>query len=162
VVGAAPEPGTGLGPLVAQDLHVGQSGVVIDRGVQVVVAASTRVGPTIGGASGPALGPVTAILGDPAELLGVQVDQVAGPWVLVAADRPAGWAVQPGQPVHSVADQDAVHGGGRQTKPGGDAGRAEPFTPAQPEDALLEVGGGPPGLWAGTLERSTRPAWPSC
>jgi hypothetical protein len=33
VVGAAPEPGAGLGPLVAQDLHIGQAGVVVDGGV---------------------------------------------------------------------------------------------------------------------------------
>ena len=39
-VGAAPEAGAGLGPLVAQDLHIGQAGVVVDRGVQVVVAAA--------------------------------------------------------------------------------------------------------------------------
>jgi hypothetical protein len=40
VVGAPPEAGAGLGPLVAQDLDLGQAGGVIDRGMQVVVAAA--------------------------------------------------------------------------------------------------------------------------
>jgi hypothetical protein len=39
-VGAAPEPGAGLGPLVTQDLYVGEARVVVDRGVQVVIAAA--------------------------------------------------------------------------------------------------------------------------
>jgi hypothetical protein len=40
VVGAAPEPGAGLGRLLAQDLHLGQARVVLDRGMQVVIAAA--------------------------------------------------------------------------------------------------------------------------
>jgi hypothetical protein len=40
VVGAPPEPGAALGPLVAQDRDIGQAGVVVDRGVQVVIAAA--------------------------------------------------------------------------------------------------------------------------
>ena len=37
---AVPEPSAGLGSLVAQDLDIGQPRVVVDRGVQVVVAAA--------------------------------------------------------------------------------------------------------------------------
>ena len=92
-------------------------------------------------------------LGAATQLLDVQVDQVAGPRVLIAADRPTAGAVQPGQAVHPVTDQDAVHGRGRQAKPSGDAGRAEPLAPAQPEDALLKwagfVWGCGQGCWAG-------------
>jgi hypothetical protein len=76
----------------------------------------------------------------------------------VAADRPAGWAVQPGQPVAAMTDQDPMDGRGRQTKPGGDAGRAEPFAAAQPEDALLDPGGGPPravGRDAGPVDQAS-------
>jgi hypothetical protein len=40
VVGAPPEASAALGALVAQDLDVGQPRVVVDRGVQVVVAAA--------------------------------------------------------------------------------------------------------------------------
>ena len=69
--------------------------------------------------------------------------------VLVAADRPAGWPIQAGKPVHLVADQHPMHGGGRELHAGGDAGRAEPLASAQPEDALLEPSGGPPGAVGG-------------
>jgi hypothetical protein len=44
-----------VGPLVAEDLDVGQAGVVIDRGVQVVVAAATPVGASVGHPVGAAL-----------------------------------------------------------------------------------------------------------
>jgi hypothetical protein len=42
-----------------------------------------------------------------------------------------------------------MHGGGRELHAGGDAGRAEPLASAQPEDALLEPSGGPPGAVGG-------------
>jgi hypothetical protein len=64
--------------------------------------------------------------------------------MLVAADRPASRAVQPPQPVAAITDQHPVDGGGGDSEPGGDPGRAEPLAPAQFEDALLEAGGGPP------------------
>ena len=81
---------------------------------------------------------------DAAQLLDVQVDQVAWLVMLVAADRPAGGAVHEGQPVQLVADQHPMDGRGGHTEAGGDSGRAEPLAAAQPEDALLEAGGGPP------------------
>jgi hypothetical protein len=86
---------------------------------------------------------------DAAQLLGVQMAQVTAMEVLVAADRPAGWPIQAGKPVHLVADQHPMHGGGRELHAGGDAGRAEPLASAQPEDALLEPSGGPPGAVGG-------------
>jgi hypothetical protein len=92
---------------------------------------------------------VAAPGGDATQLLDVQVDQIAGPVMLVAADRPAGGTVQPGQPVHPVADQHPMDRGGWQPQPGGDAGRTEPLTAAQPEDALLNLGGGSPGAVGG-------------
>jgi hypothetical protein len=46
-VGAAPEPSAGLGPLVAEHLDVGQAGVVVDRGVQVVITTATPVGASV-------------------------------------------------------------------------------------------------------------------
>src|SRR5215207_11404418 len=78
--------------------------------------------------------------------------------MLVAADRPTGRAVKPRQLVAAMADQDPVDRRGRQTKPGGDAGRAEPFAAAQSEDALLEAGGGPPravGRDAGPVDQAS-------
>jgi site-specific DNA recombinase len=76
-------------------------------------------------------------------------DHLARPWVLIAADRPAGRAVQPPQPVTAMPDQHPMDGRCRQPQAGGDAGRAEPLAPAQPEDALLEAGGGPLGAVGG-------------
>src|SRR4029453_18542526 len=72
------------------------------------------------------------------------MDQVTWPGVLIAADRSASRAVQPPQPVAAMTDQHPVDGRGRQTQPSGDPSRAEPLAPAQPEDALLQPGGGPP------------------
>jgi hypothetical protein len=158
VMGTAPEPGAGLGPLVPQDLHIGQAGVGIDGGMQLVVAASTPVDATVDRASGPAADTMAATCRDAAELLGVRVDQVAWPWVLVAADRPTGGAVQPGQPVAAMTDQDPVDGRGREVQPGGDASWAETLTPAQPEDALFDPGRGPPragGGDAGPVDQSS-------
>src|SRR5215212_7070983 len=157
-MGTAPEPGRRSGPARPQDLHIGQAGVVIDGGMQVVVAASTPVDATVDGASGPAADTVAATCRDAAELLGVQVDQVAWPWVLVAADRPPGGAVQPGQPVTAMTDQDPVDGRGREVQPGGDASWAETLTPAQPEDALFDPGRGRPraaGGDAGPVDQSS-------
>jgi hypothetical protein len=45
--------------------------VVIDGGVEIVIAASVLVGATVDGASGPSAEVVAAACGDAAELLGV-------------------------------------------------------------------------------------------
>jgi hypothetical protein len=87
---------------------------------------------------------VPTALRDAAQLLDVQVDQVAWPWVLEAADRAASRPVQPGQPVAAMADQDPMHGGGRQAEPGGDPCGTQSLTLAQPEDALFQPGSRPP------------------
>ena len=55
VVGAAPAPSAALGPLVTQDLDLGQPGVVVDRGVQVVVATGRSVGATVDRPGSPAV-----------------------------------------------------------------------------------------------------------
>jgi hypothetical protein len=130
--------------------------VVIDRGVQVVEATSTPVGASVGHPGRAAMDAVATTGGDTAQLLDIQVDQVTGMGMLVAADHPAGGAVQPDQPVDVVADQDAVDGGGRQAEPGGDPGRPEPFSAAQPDDALLQPDGSPARAvrWnAGTVDQ---------
>jgi hypothetical protein len=71
------------------------------------------------------VGAVAAALGDAAQLLDVEVDELAGRRALVAADDPPAWPVQHGQPVQAVAAPEAVHGPGRPANPGGDPGRAE-------------------------------------
>jgi hypothetical protein len=59
------------------------------------------------------------------------------------------WPIQAGEPVHLVADQHPMHGGGRELHAGGDRGRAEPLASAQPQDAPLEPSRGPPGVVGG-------------
>jgi hypothetical protein len=122
-VGAAPEPGAALGPLVTQDLDLGQAGVVVDRSMQVVVAAARSVGAAVDRPSSPAVDSVATPGGDAAQLLDIQVDQVAWPVMLIAADRSAAGTVQPPQPVHPVADQDPMDGGGRGRGAGRRCGR---------------------------------------
>jgi len=84
-VGAGPEGGGGGSSLVGQHLATSQSGVLVDGGVHVAVATSTLgVGPL-----GAALHTPAAAVGDAAELLDVDVHQVAGTIAFVAAHRAA-------------------------------------------------------------------------
>ena len=53
------------------------------------------------------MGAVAATVGDPAQLLDIQVDQLAGPFALVAHDRAAG-PVGVDQPVQAVAAQHPI------------------------------------------------------
>src|SRR5690606_11220685 len=83
-----------------------------------------------GGASSPHAPPtlhreeplVATAIGHAGELLHVDVDQLAATGRLDPADHPTGRAVQPGQPVDAVADQDPVHRRGRNTDDPGQAG----------------------------------------
>src|SRR5688500_14763623 len=61
-----------------------------------------------------------AAVGDSAELLDVDVDQVAGALMLVASDRLSGRPVEVAEPVEPAADQDRVHGRGLHAEPVGD------------------------------------------
>jgi len=77
--------------LVRVDLGVGQSGVVIDGGVDVVVADRAAVDPPAAHGLRTAVDVPSAAVRDPAELLDIKVDRVAGPGVLVTAGAaPAG------------------------------------------------------------------------
>jgi hypothetical protein len=53
---------------------------------------------TVAAAGGAAVDFVGAAVGDVAEFLDVDVDQVAGCGMFVAADRPGGGAIEVGQP----------------------------------------------------------------
>jgi hypothetical protein len=73
---------------------------------------------------------MAATSGDGAQLLDVDVDQVAGLAMLVAADRLAGGPVQVTEAADAAADQDGVHSRGGQPHLGSDLGRPEPLAPA--------------------------------
>jgi hypothetical protein len=103
---------------------------------------------------------VAAAVGDAAQRLDIQVDQLAGAGALVAADHPPGGPVHGGQPTQAVADQHAMDGGGRPTDPEGDAGWAELVGAAQPADLGLDRGWDLVGWRWAVLGRSTRPAGP--
>ena len=121
-VGSGQEPGRRLLGLVGVDLGIGQPGVVIDGGVdepmasqRVMVAAAAAagaVGLAVGLAGGPAQEPVATTSGDVAQLLDIDVDQVAGMGVFLAADHLAGGPVQITQAAAAAADQDAIDAGG--------------------------------------------------
>jgi hypothetical protein len=88
--------------------------MVIDRGVdepmagqRVAIAAclaAGAVGLAVPLSAGPAEEPVAASGGDVAQLLDVNMDQVAGMVVLIAADRAAGGPVQMGQAADAATD----------------------------------------------------------
>jgi hypothetical protein len=105
-------------------------------------------------ADGSAQEAMAAAVRDVAQLLDVDVDQCARDRVLVAADRLSGGAVAPGEPVEPAAEQDAVHGRGRQADLGGNVDRAQAVTQPQPDDLADQpwgrAGGAVPGP-AGTV-----------
>jgi len=77
---APPEPGAGGALLVGQDLGVAEPGVVVDRGVHVVVAQASHPS----GSFGASVDPPAAAVGDLAELLDVDVHQISGRLAFVA------------------------------------------------------------------------------
>ncbi len=82
--GAEQEPRTGGAVLVGQDLGVGEPRVVVDQGVDVVVAdLGLPLFSAVGGWS--AMRAPAAAVGDLADLLDVHVHQLPGPVPLVAA-----------------------------------------------------------------------------
>ena len=137
--GAGEEAGAGVGLLVVVDLGVGQAGVVVDGGVDVVVADPgllLRVG--LAGLS--AVGPPAAAVRDPSDLLHVEVEEFTGPGAFVAgmaaafgADGLSGQRVAGRQARHLVAAQDAGH------RPCGDTGfRGEEVRPAPVSTPCIE------------------------
>ena len=92
---------------------------------------------------------VAATVAEPAELLDVKVDQLAGRGTLVAADDPAAWPVHDGQAVEPEADQHPIDGGGRPADQRRDPGRAELAAAAQPADLGLDAGGDLAGVGVG-------------
>jgi hypothetical protein len=75
-----------------------------------------------------------AAVGNLAELLDVDMDQIARPFVLVATDRLSGGAVEVAESVESAADQDRVHGRGRHPQPVTDLDWSQALLAAQVHD----------------------------
>jgi hypothetical protein len=77
------EAGAGRGGLVRQDVAEGDPGAVIDGRVDIVIADAPTPSPI-----GPAMGAMPAAVGDAAQLLDIQVDQLAGPFPLLRTTAP--------------------------------------------------------------------------
>jgi hypothetical protein len=86
---------------------------------------------------------VAAAVRDVAEFLDVDVDQVAGCRVFVAADDPACGAVEVGEAGQAVAGQDAVDGGRVQPEEVGDTSRPPAAQDADLDDPALGACRGP-------------------
>ncbi|ODA73349.1 hypothetical protein APS67_002612 [Streptomyces sp. AVP053U2] len=112
--------------------------MVVDGGVQVAVTGVLAVL----AACLPAQDLVSAAVGDVAQLLDVDVHQLAGPLAFVAADDAAGGAVQVGEAGQAEAGQYPVHGRGHQVQQVGDAGGAPAAQDADLDDPAFGAGRG--------------------
>jgi len=147
--GSAPEGGAGGAGLIGEDLGVDEAAVVVDGAVEVGVAdAGSAPGP--GGGRGPAQDPVAAAGRDLAQLLDVNVDQLAGPGTFVAADRRGGGSVHVREPVEVITDQHPVDRRGRDAEVDREAVGADLVGAATPADLDLGRFGDPQGRLAGS------------
>src|SRR5690625_3066564 len=154
-VGSCPpqEVGAGLGGLVVVDLAVGQAGVVIDHGVDVVIADAPGLVLLHVAA---AVGAPAAAVGDLAQLLHIHVDQLPGPGPFVAhggglggADLLPGRRVQLVQVGHAGAAQHPRDGAGGHAELGGDPVRPAAVSTPAVYDPLSHLPRGTPGAVAG-------------
>jgi hypothetical protein len=99
------EPRRGLAALVVEDGAVGDPGAVVDQRVDVLIAHRRPVPAALG----PAELAVTSAGWDAAELLDVQVGQLAGTLAAIAHGH-AGGPVGIGQPAQAVAAQHSIDG----------------------------------------------------
>jgi hypothetical protein len=142
--------------------------VIIHGDMDVVVADPASADPLAA-----AVQPPAAAVGNAAQLLDIDVDQLAGLVALVTAARGApgaqpgaGDRVQVAQERDLVAAQDAPDGGRAGPELGGQPDRPPPGRGPQREDLGFAGWAGPVGLvrWGwmrGRLERSSSPAAPS-
>ena len=144
------KPCAGQVAFVGQGFDVGQPGPVVDGDVEVVVADPDRLVPVgHGGLAAPQ--PPAAAVGDPAEFLDIDMEQVTGVGAFVAdagvaaPHRLAGDRVHRGQRRHLMARQDASDGGGDQPELAGQIHRAAADPGTQRQHAGLELGAGAGG-----------------
>src|SRR5690606_18899368 len=148
VGGPSEERRAGRALLIGQDLAVGQPGVVIDQGVDVIE-------PDLGGAvvsgfpSGAAVRAPATPVGDPADLLDVHVHQLAGTVAFIAhrgglagADHLAADRVELTQVGQSVAAQDPRHGPRTDAEFGPEPVRPTTFPLPQGHDLVGELAAG--------------------
>jgi len=128
--GSGEEAGRCSAPLVHGHLHVGRPGAVVHGHVQVFVAGA----PTFGGRAAPEH-LVTPAVRDAGQLLGVQVQELPGTFLLIADHLPGG-PVQIGKPGEAVPAQHTVDGRAGEPEARGEHVWAETELPAHTEDLL--------------------------
>jgi hypothetical protein len=131
---SAPELDRGVALFVGVDLAVGQSSVRVDRGVHERISQSGSPGVAVAQPSGVAIYAPAATARDPAQLLDVDVDELARITRLDTANDPPSHAVHPRQPVLVVADQHSMHSRGVHSENAAQAGWAELARLAQRDD----------------------------
>src|SRR2546422_8192667 len=140
----------GAGPLVAEQLTEGQPGMIIDQGVDEVIAQASPLLRVSSRSTSPPMHEVTAALRNAGQLLDVHVPQLAGLTHLIAADPLPGGAIQP---VEAVQLGPAQHPGTGRAPPTPQTG--EPIRPQPPTAKLphLRLARGIQSAW-----RTVRPA----
>jgi len=149
--GTGEEAGAGRAALVGQELGVGEAGGVVDRDMQVFPADPAR--PVAAAVAGDAV----AEAGDLAELLAVEVEQLAGGGALVADRRRR--RLEGAEASEAEAAQHAADGRARPAERPGDA-RSAPALAAQALDRGDDIGRRPAGERAGAELRSWRAGSP--
>jgi hypothetical protein len=99
-----------------------------------VVARPAAVGLVVGLAGGHAERAPAAAIRNVAQLLDVDMHKFAG---LAAANWFAGCAIDVPEPVDPAADQNPMHGGGREPDPIGDRDRTEALLPTLMHDLAI-------------------------
>jgi hypothetical protein len=151
---ATEKPDRALLFLVRQDLAVRQTRGVVDANVQCLPADA--VVPI--DRARPASGDAVADTGDAPELLGVEVDQLARAFALVAHDRRL--LIKRRQPVQTQPAQNPANRGHRHAELAGDLRPAHPLPP-QPLMSPARSPGVRCWQWCGAELRSAKPASPS-
>jgi hypothetical protein len=116
--------------------------------------------PPAPGSGGAAVDAVAAAVGDPAQLLDVQVQQLSGMFALVADDLAAG-LVPVSQPGAAMAAKHPLDRGAGQAEVAGQLVGALAELISGGQDALLDPAPRAWGRWRGREERSASPSGPS-
>ena len=122
--------------LIGQELGVGQPGRIIDRHVQMLPPDAP-----VPDHPGVVAGDAMAHTVDPAELLGVDMDQLARPLPLIADDSRLG--IERAEPTETKPAQDDAHRRDRPAHLPGYGGPGQAL-PSQPLDLALRLGAQPP------------------
>ena len=105
-VRSLPEPRRGDSLFVVEDLGVGDAGAVIDSGVDVSIANVAVPAMSVVAAS---VDPLAASVGDPGQLLDVDVHQLTGTIALIATRRLSGGSVTTVETGESLGAQHRLH-----------------------------------------------------